>query len=125
MHLLTILIIIEMGLLVFQQKRFLLNLKWLNLIPFILILLTVGCKKGIPILTGGTPLDPFDGLIGKPATISSGANTADSGSTACGAIGKPCKVTARIGLQQWETSNPAIGTSGSTTYKLKGTLIVK
>lgn len=90
-----------------------------------LALAITGCKKGMPILTGGEPLDPFEGMTGKPATISSGAETSSSGATSCGAIGKPCKITARVGLQQWSTGTPTIGTSGSTTYKLKGTLIVK
>ncbi len=97
-----------------------------NFILFSLLTLSlVGCKKGVPIFTGGAPLDPFDGMTGKPATISSGAGSADSGSSNCGAIAKPCKVTARIGLQQWNTSSPASGTNGTDTYKLKGTLPVK
>lgn len=97
-----------------------------NFILFSLLALSlVGCKKGVPILTGGTPLDPFDGMTGKPATISSGAGIADSGNSNCGALAKPCKITARIGLQQWNTSNSASGTNGTETYKLKGTLSVK
>ena len=101
------------------------NHSFVLILSLLLILSAVGCKKGVPILTGGTPLDPFDGMTGKPATISSGAGTVDSGGSNCGALAKPCKVTARIGLQQWNTSSSASGTSGATTYKLKGTLTVK
>jgi hypothetical protein len=97
-----------------------------NFILFTLLALSlVSCKKGVPILTGGTPLDPFDGITGKPATISSGTGTADSGTSNCGALAKPCKVTARIGMQQWNTSNTASGTNGTDSYKLKGTLTIK